>query len=67
MQAPLHSLHLALMRWCWQMLALLHYVHVLLMRWCGQMIDKTLRPESFYTALQVFFTTCLRTSTSDRF
>ena len=36
MLAPPHSLHLLLMRWCWQMLAPPHSLHLLLMRWCWQ-------------------------------
>ena len=33
---PPHSLHVLLMRWCWQMLAPPHSLHLFLSRWCGQ-------------------------------
>ena len=33
-----HSLHLSLLRWCWQMLTPPHSLHWLLWRWCWQML-----------------------------
>jgi len=38
MPAPPHSLHVLLVRWCWQMLATPHSLHLLLSRWCWQML-----------------------------
>ena len=39
--SPLHSLHLRLRRWCWQMPAPPHSLHLLLWRWCWQMLGKS--------------------------
>ncbi len=35
---PPHSLHVLLMRWCWQISAPPHFLHLLLWRWCWQML-----------------------------